>query len=210
MNMIRYLLMMVMSFGIMQCSRAMSSSSDTEQYMASRESLEKFMKAEQIKIKKSMELWDAIDKGNLRAIGSLLTQGADPNLRDENGFTAFHYILKYRASCVVDDSIFQEAIKVLVNRGANINAQTNTGVTPLHVSVVSGDVSMVTRLVRLGANLLLKDEKGKTPLMYAKERLANLQATFESRDMDLKNAQTIVKILAEREGVLRRFDGLNY
>ncbi|MCO6046767.1 ankyrin repeat domain-containing protein [Aeoliella sp. ICT_H6.2] len=60
-----------------------------------------------------------------------------------------------------------EIAKMLVRAGANVNAKTESGVTPLHEAVRLGHVAVAKLLLENGANQEAKDQKGKIPLEWA-------------------------------------------
>ena len=57
----------------------------------------------------------------------------------------------------------------LLARGANVNALTDNGMTPLMVAVRSFNTPAIELLLRRGADRTIKDKSGKTALEYAKE-----------------------------------------
>ena len=126
----------------------------------------------------------------------LLEQGADPNA-DEQGWTALHQLVWARRpnlgfnnpapipTGLVSDLEFVEA---LVEHGADINARetkeprgadgsgtpggyrnvlNRVGATPFLLAAKAVDVELMRLLVRLGADPLLPNEDGTTPLMVA-------------------------------------------
>lgn len=58
-------------------------------------------------------------------------------------------------------------VRALVKHGAEINAQTKEGQTPLMVSVMNADITKV--LLECGADPLLQDQDGETALDYAQK-----------------------------------------
>jgi ankyrin repeat protein len=60
-----------------------------------------------------------------------------------------------------------EFAKVLVGLGADVNASTSTGWTPLHAAAFIGADSLVTYLVEQGAKLNARNGCGQTPLSLA-------------------------------------------
>ena len=126
----------------------------------------------------------------------LLEQGADPSA-DEQGWTALHQLVWARRpnlgfnnpapipTGLVSDLEFVEA---LVEHGADINARetkeprggdgsgapggyrnvlNRVGATPFLLAAKAVDVALMRLLVRLGADPLLPNEDGTTPLMVA-------------------------------------------
>merc|ERR1719354_951100 len=62
----------------------------------------------------------------------------------------------------------RDAVKLLLDKGANINAKTDCGVTPLHLACYhGGNKSVITLLLNRGACLDPRDHDGYTPLHYA-------------------------------------------
>ena len=78
----------------------------------------------------------------------------------QNGFLPLHIAAHYGES---------DGIKVLVSRGAEIEAKTATGekVTPLHLAAYAGHHKAVQVLVELGSNIEAPTSNGSTPLRLA-------------------------------------------
>jgi ankyrin repeat protein len=64
---------------------------------------------------------------------------------------------------VVDMSKVQDLIK----RGADVNAKSNWGTTPLHVTSRDNHIEIVKLLLDAGADVEAKDNFGRTPLHWA-------------------------------------------
>ena len=93
----------------------------------------------------------AIENGHQDMAIFLLNHGADPNLRDGKG----------RSALVV--ARFLPVIKLLLEKGANIDAvEPLFKRTALINAAAAGDFSGVKFLVERGANVNLKDDKGRT------------------------------------------------
>ena len=60
-----------------------------------------------------------------------------------------------------------EAAKLLLAKGADIDARDNEQMTPLHVVAMEGRKEMSKLLVSKGAQINPKDAKGRTPLYLA-------------------------------------------
>jgi quinoprotein dehydrogenase-associated probable ABC transporter substrate-binding protein len=59
--------------------------------------------------------------------------------------------------------------KSLIERGANVNAQSKNGVTPLMVAAANNNPPMIGLLIESGADTTLKDTQGKTALDIARQ-----------------------------------------
>jgi ankyrin repeat protein len=90
-----------------------------------------------------------------KAVALLLSAGADPNARDNEGNTPL-------IDCRLDPDVALELIKA----GANVNARNGSGRTPL-MSALKPDVVQV--LLEKGADVLARDQRGKTALDLAKQ-----------------------------------------
>ncbi len=62
-----------------------------------------------------------------------------------------------------------EIAKLLIENGANIDAQQMSGVRPLHSAAHNNDFPMVTLLVENGADVNAKTNEDKSPLQMAEE-----------------------------------------
>ena len=79
----------------------------------------------------------------------------DVNLMDDAGRTPLHLAATH---CHVD------AAKVLLDKGAKIDAKAVGGTTPLDVAAQAGCVDMVNLLLAKGAKVNARDDQGRTPL----------------------------------------------
>lgn len=101
-------------------------------------------------------LADAALKGDLEAVRLLLAHGARAAAVSRTGTQPIH-------DAALGNS--GEVIRELVAKGANVNALTrHEAETPLHIAAAMGKLKAVETLVALGADLKLKDAKGRTPL----------------------------------------------
>ena len=60
-----------------------------------------------------------------------------------------------------------DEVKLLMEKGAAINAANNVGITPLHLAALAGHTDMVALLLAHNANIKAKDVFGLTPLHCA-------------------------------------------
>ena len=102
-------------------------------------------------------LMHAAWRGNLEAVQWLMGKGATLN-RSNKQWTALHY-----ASFSGKD----EVVKFLVARGADIDARSPNGSTPLMMAVYEGRESTVKQLIRLGADRKLTNDTGEGAMDWA-------------------------------------------
>ena len=101
--------------------------------------------------------------GDADLCGSRIAAGDDVDAVDSFGRTALHI-----TAGSPDPSAFK-IIKLLLDAGAHVNAQSQSGDTPLHVAA-SSDVcdnhpkhDVLVELLRYGASLTIVNDKGQTP-----------------------------------------------
>ena len=139
----------------------------------------------------------AARSGSPWKVSLLLARGADVHARAFTGFTPLH-IASYSDSA--------ETITILVEAGADINAKgfaNQLQRTPLFIAATNDSPVALIRLLELGANYLVTDDEGQTPLDYA--LLWSLDANVLAFHPYLKRDQTdltenIVAKLAEGSG----------
>ncbi|WP_338602168.1 ankyrin repeat domain-containing protein [Sulfolobus tengchongensis] len=120
------------------------------------------------------ELFEALEKKNVRKVRELLDRGVDPNIQYEHGLTPLHIasglghpnlvklLLKYGANPNVQNVAFPE-IKIF----GDIPLPKNDGYTPLHFAVQGGYAKIIKILVKHGANLNTVSNNGLSPLHLA-------------------------------------------
>ncbi|XP_032439499.1 ankyrin repeat domain-containing protein 53 isoform X1 [Xiphophorus hellerii] len=84
------------------------------------------------------------------------------NLGDSKGRRPLHIVLSSQRF-----SDTYTIFKYLMEQGADINAATNSGETPLHTAASRGLLSCTEMLVNAGADILARDKMGLTPLDMA-------------------------------------------
>jgi ankyrin repeat protein len=77
---------------------------------------------------------------------------------NERGETALHLAIKYKK---------KYAVKILLEKGASVNASTKGGLTPLHYAAQSGNLETVKISIEKGASVNAPTEENVTPLHYA-------------------------------------------
>ena len=105
-----------------------------------------------------MELLEAVKRGDAERVRELLDRGADPNARDERGWTPLHYAAERGRADVA---------RLLLDEGARVDAEDGEGLTPLHFAAEAGSPEAVKLLVERGADVSARDVHGRTPLRLA-------------------------------------------
>lgn len=105
----------------------------------------------------------ACASGNSALVRLLIDSGAEVNSSSESGETALHSAVSFKQV---------EAVKLLVDAGADVNLTTRIGNTPLvlaaqNMSDQEQYREIVAHLIRGGARLNDKGDKGMTALMWA-------------------------------------------
>jgi len=98
-----------------------------------------------------------------RAVINLIKAGADVNAKDLELGTTLNAALR-----AVPDSLPATTVEELIKAGANVNTPSEVyRFTPLMWASQSGSVEAVAMLLKAGALVEVKDNMGKTPLMWA-------------------------------------------
>jgi ankyrin repeat protein len=103
-------------------------------------------------------LVDAVKRQDKAEIGALLRARVPVNDPQPDGTTALHWAVYH------DDG---ETIRALIRAGANVNATTDTGITPLWVGChANSSAPSIRLLLGAGAKPNLAPATGETPLMW--------------------------------------------
>ena len=116
----------------------------------------------------------------------LIKSGANLEITDEEGQTPLHVLastsVRYSTRFGVigtGDSVPLNAIintaKLLIKKGANINAVDNKNDTPLHIALRDNDFEFGYLLKEAGANIELMNNDGQTPIQ-------SINARFDDND----------------------------
>jgi ankyrin repeat protein len=101
---------------------------------------------------------------DLKAIGLLLDAGAAADARQDDGSGVLHALATGRPARNDDDAaIERDVLEGLLKAGADLNAVSMDGQTPLHRAARSGNAKFISLLVERGARLDAKDKEGRTP-----------------------------------------------
>ena len=110
-----------------------------------------------------VSIHDMAANGDVERVAAMLEQA--PGLLESTnregkakGKTPLHYAVTYGR---------EEVVAFLIGKGANVNADDETGMTPLHIAATLDRVAEAEALVEYGADLEARDAFGDTPLHMA-------------------------------------------
>jgi uncharacterized protein len=99
----------------------------------------------------TQKLFNALYENNISLVMRMLDQReVDINARNETGHTLLHIALD------------KESIKLLISKGADVNARDAQGMTP----IFNKEINLIILLVKAGADIRLQSSKGNTALMW--------------------------------------------
>ena len=131
-----------------------------------------------------ISILDAVSAGNVDVVKMYLSDGLDLNLKYEQWFST---TLLHRA--VAADQ--EEIVKLLIDRGADVNAKDINSNAPLSLTGIHGNVSVADLLVSSGADLNYKGFGGWTPLHMAAFKghinLVNYFVTIRGAEVEIKD-----------------------
>ena len=104
-------------------------------------------------------LMSAIATQDVEAVRILLEYGADPNQATWDSLSPMMLSAQRVRGAAM--------LEALAASGADVNSQSNQGVTALMVAATSGNTAAVESLIVLSADLEIKDFDGYTPLFHA-------------------------------------------
>ena len=150
-------------------------------------------------------IWTAAKTGHLEAIQRALSSGAAVEDRDpELGGTALHW------AAITGQA---EAIRLLLEQGANVTAADRDGATALHAAAFLGHVEAVQVLLDHGAEVNAANHRGVTPLETAilDEATTRYVASLLQLELDEeqlgKRKAAIANILRQHGGTVGRAAG---
>jgi ankyrin repeat protein len=149
--------------------------------------------------------WLASRFGEVAIMRALVAAGADPTLASDDGMPPLYAAIvakqglgdrreRYLSPVEIaaldpaeDERQTVETVSAAIDLGADLNAATASGDTPLHGAVSKKYGSVVELLGRKGATLTMRNKAGKTPLAVAAdettawdERLQSIAAALRT------------------------------
>ncbi len=110
-------------------------------------------------------------KITIEKIESCLKKGADIKARSTNKYRpVYGYTPLHRAS---SNNVNPEVIRALINAGADINAQSEVGETPIHLAALNENHRVIDVFVQAGVDINVLSKNGWTPLHSASARNTN-------------------------------------
>jgi ankyrin repeat protein len=106
----------------------------------------------------------AARNGSNETVKALLAGGADVNIKSQNGWAPILHASQ-RIHNNNNPHLSIEIINALIDKGADVDARTNSGETSIFLSAWNGDVTIVNALLARGANVDVKMQNGETPLI---------------------------------------------
>jgi ankyrin repeat protein len=111
----------------------------------------------------------AADRGHIGLLRELLREGIDPNTRGVHGDTVLAMVANEPGLDFIETEGTKrlEALRALLDHGANVNGRSAAGRTALMEAAKWGNLEMVRLLVGRGADVNSTDRFGSTALMEA-------------------------------------------
>lgn len=129
--------------------------------------------------------------GDVTVMRLLLTHGADPNIPTNSNTTALMAAAgvnwAYGQTYTESNESLLEAVKLCLEKGADINAANSMGITAVIGAANRGSDELLEYLVSKGARLDVKDKEGRTPLVWA-------QGVFLATNAPMPKPSTIALI----------------
>lgn len=146
--------------------------------------------------------------GNTDVVRTLINAGADVNASVEDGFTALHCCvfasdpsIKVLLKELVGIETYGNAtdlyssastagdiVKMLIKAGADVNAQSDAGLTALMFAATYGNINIVKELINAGANVNMQDIQGATALTYGVLNKSTVDALIKAgADVNIRN-----------------------
>lgn len=151
--------------------------------------------------KQPTALHTAARSGDALQIARILDKGGiSINATDATGWTPLHCAAQTTSA---------ESVRMLLERGADVLAQTDIKATALHIAAFNGRLPISKLLVLYGADIHMKDKEGYTPLDDARYRSLDRCCAVETPDRQWIRVVAFLKqvdamAIDERQAFARR------
>jgi ankyrin repeat protein len=130
----------------------------------------------------STALYRAVRAVDLASVKLLVDAGANPSLALIDGSTPLMAAAGLGAPRGGDEEVTEagdrndpvDVMKILVDKGADVNAANDAGMTPMHYAVQRGVDRLIEYLASKGARFDVKNKQGRSPADLARGRTATL------------------------------------
>jgi ankyrin repeat protein len=130
----------------------------------------------------STALYRAVRAIDLASVKLLVDAGANPSLALKDGSTPLMAAAGLGAPRGGDEEVTEagdrndpvDVMKLLVEKGADVNAANEAGMTPMHYAVQRGVEPIIQYLASKGARFDAKNKQGRSPADLARGRTATL------------------------------------
>lgn len=141
----------------------------------------------------------ALDREMYDVATSLVNAGANPNLKDSNGVSSLHKVVKNNKS----DELLT-LVNTLLEAEADANIKDNEGFTPLHLAIERRDVMMSIALLTYGADINVKDKEGVSPAKMMADSKTFLKDVTGATKLgwevfNAKDTMTILEIMGRED-----------
>lgn len=152
--------------------------------------------------------WSVRNLGDVGVVKLLLDHGAEINVKNYLGSVPLvkaasngNWLNYFRRSVILKwlgyvCSEHTGVVKLLLERGADVNAKGNGGMTPLYIAARNGNKELVQFLIERGANVTTRNDDGETPCDIAKST-GNRRTVFKHfREKTVNKYSLVLEIFA--------------
>ncbi|GHV25167.1 hypothetical protein FACS189465_2960 [Clostridia bacterium] len=149
----------------------------------------------------SADLWDVdggimaktIWEGNTTKLSEIINAGVSQNTLN----IALHSILK-KQYCSDDDKKNIDMVKFIIENGADVNAL-------LYQFANEGNINAILLLIENGANVAIKNDEGKVPMIYGIELKNFLKKDFDFNIKDGNGLTILDRVIADFNGEVANY-----